>query len=137
MPVAAPTIDRMENKVTLETLAVNMGTLTVTMETLGRNVEQLAIITREGFRVADAKFEVIYDKFDQVDQRFRSLEENMATGFRTLRERADRVEYAVYQIQKDMDQLDQEMKGIHHVLDKFDGRITRIENHLELVPENP
>jgi hypothetical protein len=107
MPVAAPTIDRVESKVTLETLAVNM--------------EQLAIAMNAGFVSIDGRFKALDKKSE-----FFSLE--VYEGFRTLKERLDRIEYATYQIQKDLDQLDQEMKGIHHVLDNFEMRITQLEN---------
>jgi chromosome segregation ATPase len=95
----------------------------------------------------------IDQRFDHMDQRFDSLEKRV--GFlehqsgilqrdvRTLdykiddnarethliRQKTDRIELMTFTLQKDIEGLSDEMKGVHKVLDQFDGRITRLEIH--------
>jgi hypothetical protein len=49
-------------------------------------------------------------------------------AFRDLKDRADRMDYGIYQLQKDFLTLDEEIRGIHKVVDNLNIRIVSLEN---------
>ncbi len=155
--IAAATLGRMEKKVTLEILAGSV-------EQVAERVDTLTLIVQRGFEHAKERFIAIDGRLETIDGRFEAndrsfdvlgraigsletrvgsletkfdgLETKVDNGFRMLKDRIERTELAVYQVQKEIGVFDQEMRTVHKVLDNLDGRLLRVEGHIGLAQEN-
>jgi hypothetical protein len=106
------TIERMEKKITLQNIA--------------------DLIT-EKFNMLDGKINGVDQKFDGkfgiLEGKINALDQKFTRKFNAMDQKLDRIEFTVNAIQKDNESIHGELKGIHKVLDKFNGRITRLEIH--------
>jgi predicted nucleic acid-binding Zn-ribbon protein len=62
--------------------------------------------------------------FEGLEQRMDRMEHEL----RTVKERLSRVEYGVYEIQKDLVAIDEEMRGIHKTIDGINLRVFALES---------
>lgn len=108
---------------TIEDLAVKVDGLTTNLGNLSTTAEGLALAVNAGFAAIGKRLVRLEFKVDENSE-----------VIRTLKERTGRVELAVYNIQRDIENIYQEMVGIHKVLDYLDRRDTRLENHVGLEP---
>lgn len=100
MPVAIARIDWLEEKMTLE---------------------KLAIMVAGGFEGLEQR---LGDKIEGLEQRMDRIEHEL----RTTKDRLSRVEYGVYEIQKDLIAIDEEIRGIHKVIDGINIRVFALES---------
>ncbi len=98
MPAAIATIGRMEERITLQKISVDLS--------------ELSTMVRGGISYAEKTFGQIKD-------------------------RLDRIEYGLYQLQKDFLVLDEEIRGIHKVIDNLNMRIIFLENNRGSLPLFP
>ncbi len=116
MPVAVATMGRMAERITLEQLAQGIG--------------DLGTIIHAGFAYNETKF-------GDIETRFTSIEEYMAKEFGSIRNRLDTVEYGIRQMQKDFVALDEEIRGIHKVIDNLNIRVMTLERNFGAAPLFP
>lgn len=100
--VATATLERMEEEITLKTIA--------------RSIEDLFGVIKDGFIMIDRRFDAIDKRFGDVDRRFAALEA-----------RVDGVGFIASQTQDDVRALNEEMRGIHKVIDNLNTRLVRVE----------
>jgi peptidoglycan hydrolase CwlO-like protein len=72
-------------------------------------------------------------RFDAVEQRLKVIDQRLTK----IEQRVDLIGYSVYNIQIQTENMEQEMKGIHKVIDNLSGRITAVENYLGFPSQNP
>jgi predicted nucleic acid-binding Zn-ribbon protein len=122
MPIATVRIECMEKKLTLRDVV--------------DSVDRIAAILTERINALDEKFEAKFDllnaRFDMLEKRTASLEyqvRGIKTDIKEIKERTNRSEVTMYAMQKDAETFHSEMRGVHKVIDRFNGRITRLEVH--------
>jgi hypothetical protein len=85
-------------------------------------LEKLAVMMAGGFAEITARFDVL-------EKHVGGLEGDM----QNVKDRLGRLEYAVYEIQKDFMSFDQ-VRGVHKTLDNMDGRISTLEHRNRAKP---
>lgn len=95
---------------------------------MGRmTIEDLALIVAQGFSELSGRIEVL-------DRRITVEVTSLRGEIRELNDRVTRLEYAAYQIQKDIITLDEEMRGIHKVIDYLNRRVITLEYRAGMQP---
>ncbi|HUC31069.1 MAG TPA: hypothetical protein VMR99_00055 [Candidatus Paceibacterota bacterium] len=84
----------------------------ITLQRLSEDIKDLRSVALDGFSYAEKMFGGI-------------------------RDRIDRMEYGIYQLQKDFLVLDEEIRGIHRVIDNLNIRMISLENNRGSVPLFP
>jgi peptidoglycan hydrolase CwlO-like protein len=72
-------------------------------------------------------------RFDTIDKRLGVIEQRLSK----LEQRVDLIGYSVYNIQVQTENTEQEMKGIHKVIDNLNGRLITVENYLGFPNQSP
>jgi hypothetical protein len=93
------------------------------------NINRIAAVLTERINKIDVKFD---SRFDMLEKRVGSLGyqvRGIKVDTQELKERTARIELTTYHTQKDADAFHGEMRGIHKVIDRFNGRVMRLETH--------
>jgi len=109
MPVAIATIGWMGEKMTLE---------------------KLAIMVAGGFSDLTERMIGMEGRITGLEQHMDRMENEL----RATKDRLSRVEYGVYQIQRDFMAIDEEMRGIHRAMDSINERVIELEHRSGLGP---
>jgi hypothetical protein len=102
----------------------------ITLEQVVQGIGDLGAIIQAGFAYNETKF-------SEMEIRFAAIEKHMAEGFKAVRDRLDTVEYGMRQIQKDFVSLDEEIRGIHKVIDHLNIRVMALERNFGATPLFP
>ena len=91
----------------------------ITLEFMATKIDDLTIL--------------VDHRFDAVEQRLDVMERRLAK----LEQRVELIGYSVYNIQVQTEGMEQEMKGIHKVIDNLNGRLITVENYLGFPNQMP
>jgi archaellum component FlaC len=118
------------------------------------NINHIAAVLTERINKVDTKFnsfdakfngkfdslEAKFDsRFDMLEKRVGSLEYHIGgikIDMQEIKERTARIELITHHTQKDADAFHGEMRGIHKVIDRFNGRVMRLETHAGFIAKN-
>ena len=123
MPVAIATIGRMAEPITLQQVA--------------QGISDLGTIIQAGFAYNEGKFGEMETGFKETYVHFATIEKYMAKEFGAVKDRLGTVEYGIRQMQKDFVSLDEEIRGIHKVIDHLNIRIMALERNFGAAPLFP
>jgi hypothetical protein len=123
MPVAVATIGRMAERITLEQVA--------------QGINDLGTIIHAGFAYNETKFGEVETGFKKIDVCFTVIEKHMEKEFGAVKDRLGTVEYGILQIQKDFVSLDEEIRGIHKIIDHLNIRLMALERNFGAAPLFP
>jgi len=140
MLYATATIGSMEKRITLQDVIDNINRIAAVL------TERINKIDAK-FNSLDARFDGKFDsleakfdsRFDMLEKRVGSLEYHVGgikIDMQEVKERTARIEFITHQIQKDADAFHGEMRGIHKVIDRFNGRVTRLEMRAGFIAES-
>jgi chromosome segregation ATPase len=105
------------------------------------SINRIAAVLTERINAVETKSDLGFSSLEKragsLEHRFGRMEadiktlnakvDNNAHEIHSIREKTSRTESMVYIIQKDNENFREEMRGIHKVIDRFDGRVTRLE----------
>ena len=107
------------------------------------SVNHIATALTERINAVEAKVDIGFTALEKqagsLERRFGVMEADIQTidlkidnntrEIYTAKERFSRIEFILYNVQKDADAFHGKMRGIHKVIDRFDGRVIRLEAH--------
>jgi hypothetical protein len=91
----------------------------ITLEQLAGGIADLGTIIQAGFAYNEAKFR-------EMEARFANIENRLSA-----------IEYGIREMQKDFVALDEEIRGIHKVIDNLNVRIVALERNFGARPLFP
>jgi hypothetical protein len=109
----------------------------ITLEQLAQGISDLGTIIQAGFAYNEGKFGGMENGFNDMEIRFAAIEKRMTEEFKAVRDRLDTMEYGIRQLQKDFVSLDEEIRGIHKVIDHLNIRVMGLERNFGAMPLFP
>jgi archaellum component FlaC len=119
----------------------------LTLQDVVDNINRIAAVLTERINKIDAKFDGKFDsleakfdsRFDMLEKRVGSLEYHVGgikMDMQEVKERTARIEFITHHMQKDADAFHNETRGIHKVIDHFNGRVMRLETHAGFIAKS-
>jgi chromosome segregation ATPase len=124
----------------------------LTLHDVVERLDQLTNVVNEGFAVSWRRMDAMERKIESLDKRVESLEysfggmranlhalnlkvDSLAHNLHATRQKIDRIELMVHNTQKDVEGIHGEMRGVHKVLDRFNIRLTQVEDRAGPTPK--
>lgn len=152
MPFTTTTIGGMEKRLTLQDIIIKLDYVIAVANdgfaATGRRMDNLE--SRMG--ALESRMSTIETQMESLEGRTLSLEKSvdslerktqlfdyhigeLESHMRVIDSKVSRIEPIARETRESVENLHQEMRGVHKVLDRFNGRITHIEEQTGLIPK--